>query len=430
MKFLIFLLLSILTIVSFSQEDNNDYFDENHLRYEDYIYKDSIKSVLIYREGWELSYPAIGLYADERLTISFDEISNETRDYYFKLIHCTYNWKPSDLMPIEYINGVTEDQISDYRFSFNTVIDYTHYELSFPNNDMQITKSGNYIILVYEDGDVENIVLTKRFIVYEPETSIRARVERSSNLDLIKSHQEINFIVNANNLPLNDPYTELKPVIIQNGFWNTMVSDFQPNMVKDKEVIYNFNENCIFPGGSEFRRFDGKDLKYQNQQVREIIFEPPFYHFKLYNDEERRFKIYNNDEDINGKYLVKANYRTNSKTEADYIHAYFTLPMDAPITDGNLYIFGQLSNGQFTKDYRMIYNYKLKAYQIRLMLKQGYYNYEYVLLKDGETKGDATYIEGSHYETENDYIILIYYHAFTSDYDRLVGYTVVNSVNR
>ncbi len=430
MKLLILFVIIINSIISFSQEENDDYFNENHLRYEDYIYKDSIKAVVLHREGWELSYPALNINSNERLVLSFDEISNDTKDYYFKLIHCTYDWKPSDLMLMEYINGVTEDHISDYKFSFNTVVDYTHYELRFPSEDMQITKSGNYILLVYEDGDMENIVLTKRFFVYEPLTSINARVERSSNLNLIKSHQEVNFIVNTNQLQINDPYSEIKPVIIQNGFWNTRVADFQPNMVKDHEVIYNFNEKCLFTGGSEFRHFDSKDLKYQNQQVREIIFEPPFYHFKLYDDEERRFKIYNNDDDINGKFLIKANYRTNSSIEADYVHAYFTLPVDAPITNGNIYIYGYLTNEQFKKEYRMTYNYKLKAYQLRLMLKQGYYNYEYVLLKDGETKADATYIEGSHYETENDYLILIYYHGFTSDYDRLVGYTVVNSVNR
>lgn len=427
---LLLLIFVFCSIVSFSQEDNGDYYKESRIRYSDYIYKDSIKTVQIYRDGWELSYPAINLNANEQLILSFDEIGNETKDYYYKLIHCTYDWKPSNLMQMEYIEGVTENQITDYKYSFNTVVDYTHYQVNFPTSDMRITKSGNYIILVYEDGDAENIVLTKRFIVYEPVTSISARVERSSDLNLIKSHQEVNFVVNTDGIELNDAYTEIKPVIVQNGFWNTSVSNFQPNMVKDKEIVYNFNQDCIFPGVSEFRHFDAKDLKYKNQQVREIIFESPFYHFKLYNDEERRFKIYNYDEDINGKYLVKANYRTNSNTEGDYVHAYFTLPFDAPIADGNLYVFGKLTNGQFTKENRMIYNYKLKAYQLRLMLKQGYYNYEYVLLKDGENKADATYVEGSHYETENDYLILIYYHAFTSDFDRLVGYSVVNSVNR
>ena len=262
MKIILFLTIIINSVVSFSQEESDDYFNENHLRYQNYIYKDSIKSVLLYREGWELSYPALNIGSSERLTLSFDEISNDTKDYYFKLIHCTYDWKPSSLMQIEYISGVPEDQISDYKFSFNTVIDYTHYEVSFPNEDMLLTKSGNYIILVYEDGDEENLVLTKRFLVYEPKTSINAKVERSSRLNLIKSHQEVNFIVNANDLYLNDPYSEIKPVILQNGLWNTAVYNIQPSMVKDKEIIYNFNENCIFPGGSEFRHFDSKDLKF------------------------------------------------------------------------------------------------------------------------------------------------------------------------
>ena len=213
MKQNIFILLFLYVIVVFSQTNNDDYFDNNQIRYTDYIYKENIKSVILCREGWELSYPAINLYSNERLSLSFDEISSDTKDYYYKIIHCTYDWKPSDLMPMEYIKGITNDQITEYKFSFNTIVTYTHYFLNFPSNDMLITKSGNYIIIVYEDNDEENIVLSKRFLIYEPVVSINARVERSSNLGLIKSHQEVNFIVNADKLSLNDPYTEIKPVI-------------------------------------------------------------------------------------------------------------------------------------------------------------------------------------------------------------------------
>ncbi len=403
---------------------------ETEICYTDYIYKDSIMTVQIYREGWDLSYPAIKLNSDEKLTLSFDCIGNETNDYYYKLIHCTYDWKPSDLMTMEYINGISENPITNYNFSFNTVVNYTHYEVNFPENGVEITKSGNYIILVYQDNDEKNIVLTKQFIVFEPLAPITAQINKSSDINLIKSHQEVDFTISANSIPLNDAYTEIKPVILQNGFWNTAINNLTPNMVKDKEIIYQFNSDCIFAGGSEFRNFDAKDLKYQSQNIREIIFETPYYHIKLYNDDDRRFKIYKQNDDLNGKYLVKANSRANSQTEADYINVYFTLPMPTPIQKGSLYIFGQLSNNQLSEKNKMIYNYNTHSYQLRLMLKQGYYNYQYILLNDDNPKPDNTFIEGSHLETENDYLIIVYYHAFSSSYDRIIGYTVVNSFNK
>jgi hypothetical protein len=63
-------------------------------------------------------------------------------------------------------------------------------------------------------------------------------------------------------------------------------------------------------------------------------------------------------------------------------------------------------------------------------MKQGYYNYEYAFLKDGTTDGTASYFEGSHYETENDYMILIYYRNPQDRYDRLMGMGMANSVNK
>ncbi len=429
------LFLLIFTIITFSfnlkaqnDENNSDYYTENYLRYENYNYKDSIFAVKIFRAGWRMSYPVISLNSNDQIKLIFDEVGRDVKDYYYKIIHCTSDWKQSDLMPMEYINGVENNQISDYDFSFNTVVSYTHYELKIPDDDMQITKSGNYILFVYEDNDEEKPVLTRRFMVFEPMVDIQGRVDRSSNVDNINTNQEVNFKILTNQLYVNDPYTEIKTIILQNGFWAFSQKNISPSMVKDKEIIYNFNAECSFSGVNEFRHFDAKDLKYQTQNVKQIIFENPYYHFKLYDDEVRRFIIYKSDDDIDGKYLIKANYRTNSDIEADYINVYFTLPYDAPLSNGNIYVFGDLSDGTFTKQNRMIYNYRKKAYQLRMMLKQGYYNYWYVLLKDDTDKPDATYFEGSHYQTENDYMILVYFHSMNSTYDRLVGFNVLNSV--
>ena len=423
------IILIFLSITAFSQdEENEEYYIDNHLRYEDYVYQDSIKSVKIFREGWELTYPFINLNSNDQVTLLFDDIGHDVRDFSYKIVHCTYNWEPSDLMPMDYLASQTNDYIKDYKFSFNTIVNYTNYRVTIPNNDIQFTISGNYLLIVYEDDDEENLVLTARFSVFEPITNIKANITKANQIELRKFNQQVNFVVNVANIDLNDPYQEIKPVVLQNGFWCTAVNDIKPNFQRDKDLVYDYNDELSFSGGNEFRNFDVKDLKYQSQFIREIVFEDPFYHIKLYDDEARPFKIYFSEQDINGDYLIKTNYREDSNTEGDYVHVYFTLPYDAPIVDGDLYIFGRLSDGTFTKQNRMIYNYSKKAYQLRLMLKQGYYNYEYVYLKDNEKKPDFAYIEGSHWETENDYQILIYFHGFSSRYDRLVGYETFNTL--
>lgn len=426
----LFIILLLLSLISFSQEESEEYYNDNHLRYEDYTYKKDIRSVKIFREGWELSYPFISLNSNDRITLLFDDIEHDVRDFSYKIIHCTYDWQPSELMPMDYLVSLTNDMVSDYKFSFNTVVSYTNYQINIPNDDIQFTISGNYLLIVYEDDDEENLVLTARFSVYESFVGVTGALSRANEIEKRKTNQQVNFTVNLGSLKVNDAYQEIKPVILQNGFWNTEVSDITPNFLRDRELVYDYNDKMSFQGGNEFRNFDIKDLKYQSQYIREIVFEDPFYHIKLYDDESKRFKVYLSDHDINGNYIIKTNYRQDSDTEGDYVHIYFTLPYDAPIIDGDLYVFGRLTDGTFTKKNRMIYNYDKKAYQLRLMLKQGYYNYQYVYLSDDEKKADISYIEGSHFQTENDYLVLIYFRGFTSRFDRLVGYEIINTIGK
>ena len=95
-----------------------------------------------------------------------------------------------------------------------------------------------------------------------------------------------------------------------------------------------------------------------------------------------------------------------------------------------MYISGNLNNWAFDKNNLMTYNPVNKAYEASILLKQGWYNYEYVFLKDGETNGTASQFEGSHYETENDYLVLVYYRNPRDRYDRVIGTMKANTLNR
>ena len=68
------------------------------------------------------------------------------------------------------------------------------------------------------------------------------------------------------------------------------------------------------------------------------------------------------------------------------------------------------------------YNPATRAYEKSLLLKQGAYNYRYVLQRPGRA-ADAAPIEGNFYETRNEYQIRIYHRPQGARYDRLVGYT-------
>jgi hypothetical protein len=63
-----------------------------------------------------------------------------------------------------------------------------------------------------------------------------------------------------------------------------------------------------------------------------------------------------------------------------------------------------------------------------LLFKQGYYNYIYVTLKKGDTRGDEFMIEGSHWETPHIYTIYVYYRPSGAQTDQLIAVQNINSI--
>ncbi len=406
-----------------------DYFDEDFIRFDNYIYNENIHSIRLHKINDLLSKPVIGLNNGEQLKLSFDDLSDESKDYYYKLIHCTSNWEDSGLSYFDYINGFEENQIYDFQFSFNTFRNYCHYNLFLPNNDVKFKISGNYLVKVYEYGMEEKPAFTYRFMIYEDLVFIDANVKRSTILDEMNSHHEIDFILNSR-VAINNPYNELKVVIAQNGRWDNRIENLQPKFIRNNELHYDLESDNSFPAGNEFRFFNCKDVEFKSQGIERIHYKKPWFYFELEKDKRRRFKVYFYEEDINGSYQVDMADASDPDTEADYVYVHFTLDYDAPVVDGNIYVFGALSDWGFTSRNKMKYNFDRKCYELKMLLKQGYYNYSYAFLKDGEYGANIEYIEGNHYETENDYQIFIYLKENSARFEKLIGFCTVNSLNK
>ena len=104
------------------------------------------------------------------------------------------------------------------------------------------------------------------------------------------------------------------------------------------------------------------------------------------------------------------------------------MPYDVPLTEGEVYVYGALTDWNLTEQSKMNYNFDTRRYELTMLLKQGYYNYEYVFVKNNDTYADNAFFEGSHYETENDYIIFVYHYDSTSKYEKLIGLTFLNTL--
>lgn len=410
-------------------EPGNDYASTGKIVYEDQTYQSNIKTVEMYRSGWRLSPPIRNLRDTSSLVLEFDDLADETTHYTYTLIHCSAGWEPSDINNTEYISGLPENEIRDYRFSRNALRNYKHYKLSIPNEDMQPKIPGNYILFIYKDYDQEQPVLTRRFYIVDPLVHIKPDVHRTDNVRFIATTQEVDFTIDYQQIQSEDPRRNFKITVCQNLNYTTAITDLLPKFIQPGELIYNFEEENLFQGGSEFRHFDTKSLKFNSDRIREIRFERPLKHVFLLPDIPKAYSSYEFQEDINGKYLVKWDDAFDSDTEADYVMVHFMLNTRDSIPGSDVFLFGALTAWKPAEDNKCQYNPVNQSYEIDLLLKQGYYNYAYVTRRRSDQKLDLTEIDGNHFETENDYYIFVYYHDIRERFDRLVGLEIANSVN-
>jgi len=397
----------------------------------DNIYDERIKTVQLYMEGWNLSYPVIKIRSDEILILGFDLLADHAETYYYTVIHCTKDWTESFIFPNDYIEGLPEDQIDNYKPSFNTRISYYHYRLSIPNERIKIRLSGNYILKVYKPGEPDKPAFTKRFMVTEDLVKISATAHRPSMTQYYNTGHQVDISVSFSALRVTDPYRDFSTFILQNGKWINSKNNLKPDFVGNNELKFNsLSEKNIFPAGNEYRYFDIKSIRYLSQYVRKIDFVGNSYHVFLFPSENREFKPYFYWQDFNGKYYIAIQEGRDMDTEADYVYVYFTLPSTYRVDGGKMYVSGAMNNWNFNSDNLMTYDSDKAQYQCTMLLKQGWYNYEYIFLKDGEMKADPSVFEGNHYETENEYLILVYYRNPIDRYDRLSGSQITSSTQQ
>ena len=383
-----------------------------------------IKTLLCHKKEDELSLPILNLNTNNQLLISFDDLDADIKDYYYTIIHCNSDWSESDLMQSEYISGFTDKPIIDYEFSFNTIQKYTHYTFSFPNDELKPILSGNYVFKIFEEGG--ETIAYKRFMILETKLRIESQVRRATLSEGRNTKHEIDFNIMHPNLVIADPFSDIKVIIKQNNKDDNSVANLIPIYVKNNELTYDYENDNTFLGNNEFRHFDIKSLRFQSDRIREITYDSTYNHVYLFNDLKRSFNIYSIQPDINGKFLIKSQEGWKSAIEADYAFVHFTLPSDR-ISYGDIYIIGSFSDWQLKDEFRLRYNAEQKKYEGEMYLKQGYYNYHYALKDTITNQLDVAFIEGTHYQTRNDYYIYVYYRTVSDRYDRFVGFLKTSS---
>ena len=419
--------LCICLLISISVKSQN--FNESPFLNK--IYDDRIKTVQLHRPEWNLSYPTMTLNGNDKLVLNFDLLGSRSENYYYSFVHCTKDWEKSDIFEQDYIEGFNSNPIDDYKPSFNTTTSYYHYSLSFPNDRVSLKRSGNYVIIVYPAGEPDKPALCQRFMVTEDIVKINIETRRPLRTEDNNSSQQIDFTVSQINSRIINPMQNIYAFILQNGRWDNAKTNLKADFFRTNELQYSaLSDKTIFKGGNEYRYFDIKSLRYLSEYIRSIDFVSPGYNVFLLPSESREFKPYFYNPDFNGKYYVAIQEGRDFDTDADYVNVYFTLASRQMIAGGKMYVSGALNNWTFDKNNLMTYNSSSGQYECVMLLKQGYYNYEYTFLEDKSTDGSVSVFEGNHYETENDYVVLIYYRNPQERYDRLIGVNVANTANK
>jgi len=383
----------------------------------------NMKSIVLKPNKINTYAPIIKL--GESFSLSFDDINGNENIYSYRIEHCDYNWNKSNLVSTDYMTGFAKDRIRNYENSFNTLQYYTHYELTFPNQNNKIKKSGNYIIYILDEQD--QVLFSRRFIIYQPKVLVGVTAHRSTDVAIINEKQSVQFVINHQNLRLNNPNEEIKVAVYQNGDWNSVLKNIKPKYIRGTQLLYNYVDGLSFWANNEFLYFDTKEIRNATNNVAKTRLDNIFNTF-LYLDVARYKKPYLFNPDVNGNFVLRTIDTDDIALEGDYSFVHFALDYDNNVTDDAIYIYGAFNDWQLTEENKMIYNKRTHIYEAKILLKQGFYNYSYVSLNNA-SQINTHAIGGSYFQTENNYTVIVYFRRYGERYDQVIGIGSASSEN-
>ena len=375
-----------------------------------------IKSVQFYSNTSQSQLPVLRL--GDPLNLSFDDIIGDEADYYYTITHHNYDWTPSVLAKTEYLKGVDDVRIMNYTNSVSTLQLYTHYELQIPNQyTTALLKSGNYLLSVFNNED--ELIFSRKFMIYDPQVTVGVEILRTRNLEYIEEKQVVNFNVDGGDLILINPENTVKPLIIQNNDLKRAIGPIKPQFSIGNMLQYRYDEETSFFAGNEFFDFDNKDIRAATNRVQyiELI---DLYHNYLFGNITRDNTVYTYNPDLNGNFKINTIQGDEPKVNAEYAWIHFSLDHPQRALDEEIHVYGNFNNYVIEDATKMQYNPESKRYELPLLLKQGYYNYRYVVVKAGSLL-PFNPVDGDFWQTENIYDVLIYYRAPGSRFDELIG---------
>jgi hypothetical protein len=390
----------------------------------------NIKTVQLYQQNNQMSLPVINLLSSDLMELHFDDLDGYVKNYFYTFQLCNENWEEVNLSPFDYIKGFTQNRISQYRVASIALTKYVHYQAVLPERGSVPTKSGNYLLKVFLNGDVNQLAFTKKMYVVESKATIAAQVLQPFDNSKFRTHQRVQISVNATQLNPINPQQQVKLVVMQNNRYDNVVRNIMPAFIRGNIFEYNGEQDCLFPAGKEYRWVDLRSFRYESERIDKIDKTKQPNEVFVKPDAARNQLRYTYFRDLNGWYTINSTENINPFWQGDYANVHFSfLPNNAQEFVGkDVYLIGAFTNGM-NETNKLEYNDADGVFETTMLLKQGYYSYTYLSKdsKDKKAKPDVSLTDGNFWETENDYTVFVYFRSLSGRHDELVGITTVNS---
>ncbi len=355
----------------------------------------------------------------------FDDLFGNEANYYYEIVHCDYNWIPSEIPKSEYLQGFDGQRIQEYTNSVNTLQIYSHYQLSIPNQNTQLRLSGNYILKILDEN--KEVVFSRKFILYEDIVTIPFQIKRARTVNNMESKHNLEFSIRSKTISFQNPLKNVKVMLLKNGQFNNAIKNIVPQFTIGNDLIYKYDTQTQFWAGNEFLYFDSNNIRTASNNVAHVDSDSAIYKSYLFTNKARGNYPYSFTQDVNGTFVVRNINATNNDTEADYSWVYFSLSAPAFMLNKGIYISGMFNNYSLSPEFKMEFNTEKGIFEKALFIKQGFTSFQYTVADDKGNIDNENAIDGNFYQTENDYSVIVYYRENNDRYDRVIGKGNANS---
>ena len=380
-----------------------------------------IKSVLFYANEQTTALPIVPL--NESITLRFDDLNADESAYYYTVERANAHWEKSDLFRADFMDGYDDIRIQDISYSVGTLQSYIHYKLELPNAQTRLTKSGNYVIKIWDE--TRNLVLQKRFVVVDEVTSLGVRVKRAQHINEIQTYQSVHLNLNTDGLNLRIPEQQLKIFVAQNQQWQTWRSAGKATYTLGNTMTFTYKPETLFAAGNEYHFFETQDIRGGGGNVAYVLRDSVFVSV-LGPQWVRAGRPYTYAPDINGDFRINNFQGSNPHTESDYSMVVFSLFAEDFLFDAEHFVVGDFNQHIKNDKFKLHFNPETDRFEAKVLLKQGIYNYKFVS-KDFEENSYDNLISGNYWPTENTYWAFVYFRPLGARCDELIAVGSANS---